>query len=142
MASYTWEDIRARAYCACSRCGWGSFDIFTHICLFSPLSLPFWETAGNRVKYCLTGLFNPKQPTSRSSRSSEMSTVKAGAQSSLQVKCIPCHLYIGCQFKIFVSDRLELTTFHIEFNIIKTIRPLRPLNLSCFLIQAFYDEIF
>ena len=77
------------------RCGWGSFDIFTPICLFSPLSLPFWSELSeilSRVKYCLKGLLNPKQPTSRSSRSTEMSTVKAGAQSSLQVNCIPCHL--------------------------------------------------
>ena len=32
-ASYSSEDSRARAYCACSRCGWGLFGLF-----YSPLS--------------------------------------------------------------------------------------------------------
>ena len=31
-------DSRARAYRACSGCGWGCLDIFTPIYLFSPLS--------------------------------------------------------------------------------------------------------
>ena len=55
---------RARAYCACSTCGWGGLDIFT---LISPLSLSpsVWETAQLRLKYCLKGLLNPKQPTNQ-----------------------------------------------------------------------------
>ena len=39
------DKSRARAYCACSRCGWG---LFGHICLvyhFSFLSPSLWETA-------------------------------------------------------------------------------------------------
>ena len=32
-ASYSLDDSRARAYCACSRCGWGLFGHF-----YSPLS--------------------------------------------------------------------------------------------------------
>ena len=32
-ASYNLADGRARAYCACSRCGWGLFGYF-----YSPLS--------------------------------------------------------------------------------------------------------
>ena len=58
-------DSRARAYCACSRCGWGCLDIFTLIYLFSPLSPSLWETARCRLKYCLNGPLNPKQPTNR-----------------------------------------------------------------------------
>ena len=32
-------DSRARAYCACSGCGWGCLDIFTLIYRFSSFSL-------------------------------------------------------------------------------------------------------
>ena len=51
---------RARAYCACSRCGWGCLDIFTLLYLFSPLSPSLWETARHRLKYCLKKAFKPK----------------------------------------------------------------------------------
>ena len=54
---------RARAFCACSRCGW---ELFGHF--FSRLSFLFlslWETAQYRLKYCLKGPLRPKnnQPT-------------------------------------------------------------------------------
>ena len=57
------DDSRARAYCSCSRCGWGLFGhFFPHLSiLFSSPSL--WETARYRLKYCLKGPLNPKQPT-------------------------------------------------------------------------------
>ena len=41
----------------------GCLDIFTLIYPFFPLSPPLWETARYRLKYCLKGPFNPKQPT-------------------------------------------------------------------------------
>ena len=44
-ASYNLDDSRARAYCACSRCGRGCLDLFTLLCLFSPLSPSLQETA-------------------------------------------------------------------------------------------------
>ena len=53
---------RARAYCACSRCGWGWLDIFTLFYPFSFFSLSLGE-ARYRLKYCLKGPLNPKQPT-------------------------------------------------------------------------------
>ena len=56
---------RARAYCARSRCGWGCLDIFTLVYPFSPLSPSLWETARYRLKYCLKGPLNPKQPTNQ-----------------------------------------------------------------------------
>ena len=114
------DNSRARAYCACSRCGWGLFghffsrlsflcsfslgggrvvrwcwvnfqcrasykldpvgqgptglavgagggclDIFTLIYPFSPLSPSLWQTARYRLKYCLKGPLNPKQPTNQ-----------------------------------------------------------------------------
>ena len=55
------DDSRARAYCACSRCGWGLFGHFTLLYPFSPLSPSLWETARYRLKYCLKGPLNPKQ---------------------------------------------------------------------------------
>ena len=42
--------------------GGGGLDIFTLIYPFSSFSLS-WETARYRLKYCLKGLLNPKQPT-------------------------------------------------------------------------------
>ena len=44
----------ARAYCACGGCGLGCFGRFC--CRLSfPFYLPLWETAQNRLKYCLKG---------------------------------------------------------------------------------------
>ena len=53
---------RARAHCACSRCGWGLFGHFSLVCHFSLLSF-LCKTARYRLKYCLKGPLNPKQPT-------------------------------------------------------------------------------
>ena len=41
----------------------GCLDIFTLIYPFSPLSPSLWETVRYRLKYCLKGPLNPKQPT-------------------------------------------------------------------------------
>ena len=51
------DDSRARAYCACSRGGWGLSILFS--------SPSLWETARYRLKYCLKGPLNPKQPTNQ-----------------------------------------------------------------------------
>ena len=45
--------------------GWGCLDIFTLLCRFSPLSPSLWETARYRLKYCLKGPLNLKQPTNQ-----------------------------------------------------------------------------
>ena len=45
--------------------GRGCLDIFTLLYLFSPLSPSLWETARYRLKYCLKGPLNPKQPTNQ-----------------------------------------------------------------------------
>ena len=42
--------------------GGGCLDIFTLIYLFSSFSPSLWETARYRLKYCLKGPLNPKQP--------------------------------------------------------------------------------
>ena len=40
--------------------GGGCLDIFTLLCLFSPLSTSLCETARYRLKYCLKGPLNRK----------------------------------------------------------------------------------
>ena len=61
-------DSRTRAYCACSRCWWGLFGhFFSHLSFLSPF---LWETARYRLKYCLKGPLNPKQPTNQPMRNS------------------------------------------------------------------------
>ena len=43
----------------------GCLDIFTLFYPFFPLSPSLWETSRYRLKYCLKGPFNPKQPTNQ-----------------------------------------------------------------------------
>ena len=45
--------------------GGGGLDIYTLTNPFSPLSPSLWETARYRLKYCLKGPLNPKQPTNQ-----------------------------------------------------------------------------
>ena len=45
--------------------GGGCLDIFTLVYPFSPFSPSLWETARYRLKYCLKGPLNPKQPTNQ-----------------------------------------------------------------------------
>ena len=45
----------------------GGLDIFTLIYPFSSPSPSLWETARYRLKYCLIGPLNPKQPTNQNS---------------------------------------------------------------------------
>ena len=45
--------------------GGGCLDIFILSYPFFPLSPSLWETARYRLKYCLKGPLNPKQPTNQ-----------------------------------------------------------------------------
>ena len=47
--------------------GGGCLDIFSLIYPISILSPSLWETARYRLKYCLKGPLNPKQPTNQPS---------------------------------------------------------------------------
>ena len=47
--------------------GGGCLDIFTLDYTYCPLSPSLWETARYRLKYCLKGPLNPKQPTNQCS---------------------------------------------------------------------------
>ena len=53
---------KARAYCACSRCGWVVWTFFLSS-IISLFFLPLLETARYRLKYCLKGPLSPKQLT-------------------------------------------------------------------------------
>ena len=48
--------------------GGDCLDIFTLVYPFSRLSATLWETARYRLKYCLKGSLNQKQPTSQNQR--------------------------------------------------------------------------
>ena len=52
--------------------GGGCLDIFTLIYPFSHLSPSLWETARYRLKYCLKGPLNPKQPTNQPTNQSRV----------------------------------------------------------------------
>ena len=58
------DNGRARTYCACAGCGWGMFGFFFFRLSFpSSFSLSLWQTARYRLKYCLKGPLNQKQPS-------------------------------------------------------------------------------
>ena len=56
--------------------GGGCLDIFILIYPFSPFSPSLWETARYRLKYCLKGPLNPKQPTNQNFIPSEKKSLK------------------------------------------------------------------
>ena len=68
--------------------GGGCLDIFTLIFPFSPLSPSLWETARYRLKYCLKGPYNPKQPTNQL-----LTQVALLTNSSLRVDSLVPHQY-------------------------------------------------
>ena len=74
--------------------GGGCLDIFTLICPFSPLSPSLWETVRYRLKYCLKGPLNPKQPTNQLPKSTETRLITESDQSGLNHQllqlCGPC----------------------------------------------------
>ena len=45
--------------------GGGCLDIFTLLYSFPPFSPSLWKTVRYRLKYCLKGPLNPKQPTNQ-----------------------------------------------------------------------------
>ena len=61
----TWITVGQGPIALAVGAGGGCLDIFTLIYPSSPLSPSLWETARYRLKYCLKGPFNPKQPTNQ-----------------------------------------------------------------------------
>ena len=66
--------------------GGGCLDIFTLIYPFSSLSPSLWETARYRLKYCLKGPLNQKQPTNQD-RISEL----AKYETAIPLRNLECH---------------------------------------------------
>ena len=64
-ASYNFDTVGQGPTALAVGAGGGCLDIFTLIYPFSPLSPSLWETARYRLKYCLKGALNPKQPTNQ-----------------------------------------------------------------------------
>ena len=54
--------------------GGGCLDIFSLFYHFSFLSPSLWETARYRLKYCLKGPLNPKQPTNQPKEPDKLDT--------------------------------------------------------------------
>ena len=77
--------------------GGGCLDIFTLIYPFSPLSPSLWETARYRLKYCLKGPLNPRQPTNQSCN---MSCVIPWSCDATRLCCVLANLIITCRFTI------------------------------------------
>ena len=66
----------------------GGLDIFTLLYPFSPLSPSLWETTRYRLKYCLKGSLNPKQPTNQPTKENRRSCMLD--KSVIQLKPITC----------------------------------------------------
>ena len=61
-----WISVGQRPTALAVGAGGGCLDIFTLVYPFSHLSPCLWETPRYRLKYCLKGPLNPKQPTNQS----------------------------------------------------------------------------
>ena len=61
-----WMIVGQRPIALAVGAGGVCLDIFTLLYTFSPPSPSLWETARYRLKYCLKGPLNPKQPTNQS----------------------------------------------------------------------------
>ena len=60
-----WITVRQGPTALAVGAGGGCLDIFTLIYPSSSLSPSLWETGRYRLKYCLKGPLNPKQPTNQ-----------------------------------------------------------------------------
>ena len=80
--------------------GGSCLDIFTLIYPFSPLSPSLWETARYRLKYCLKGPLNPKQPTNQNE---EEAGFRAGRNTIEQIfnHRILCEKYLQHQQNLY-----------------------------------------
>ena len=70
--------------------GGGCLDIFTLLYPFSPHSPSLRETVRYRLKYCLKGSFNPKQPTNQLKRTPVMQCIPTQAHNVLSalIRCL------------------------------------------------------
>ena len=76
--------------------GGGCLDIFTLLYPLSPLSPSLWETARYRLKYCLKGPLNPKQPTKHYFGPSPRVREKEMTDERKNVQTTPYRTYCKC----------------------------------------------
>ena len=91
--------IRARAYCACSRCGWGCLHNFSLIYHLSFLSPSFRETARYRLKYCLKGPLSLKQTTNQQTNNLSIRPLPVclSDHPSISINCLkPLRTFSAC----------------------------------------------
>ena len=112
-ASYNLDYSRARAYCACSRCGWGWFGHFLLSSILSLLSPSLWKTARHRLKYCLKGPLNPKQPTNqiKFGKKITLNHIRKTLKSAVLQSIFQCHkeylprTYILCLWQLYFFQK-------------------------------------
>ena len=86
--------------------GGGGLDIFSLIYPFFPLSPSLWETARYRLKYCLKGPLNPKQPTNKQNSSAGASYNLDYSRARAYCACSRCgwglfgHFYSHLSFSL------------------------------------------
>ena len=95
--------------------GGGCLDIFSLIYPISILSPSLWETARYRLKYCLKGPLNPKQPTSHYPKMSRYLINESKIKLvSLFILPQSSFIYIGL-FTIFIAIHVaHLNTVYVK----------------------------
>ena len=93
--------------------GGGCLDIFTLIYPFFPLSPSLWETARYRLKYCLKGPLNPKQPTNQPNRRSGLSWFNWWVSIASEFQCCyfcesSCLFYLIFKSVFYISKIIHL----------------------------------
>ena len=120
---------RARAYCACNRCGWGLFGrfFFSLIYHFTFLSPSLWETARYRLKYCLKGPLSPKQPTNQSYNLDDSRTRAYCAGSRCGWGCLDTFTLL-CPFSPLSSSLWETARYRLKYCHKGPLNPKQPTN--------------
>ena len=94
--------------------GGGYLDVSS--ILFSPLSPSLWETARYRLKYCLKGPLNPKQPTNQLLHSFLIHSLVAEGHSS-------CFIFTAAGIKCHLAAVNRLPVLNIYFRSLEIISP-------------------
>ena len=92
--------------------GGGCLDIFTLVYPFSSLSPSLWETARYRLKYCLKGQLNLKQPTNKILFLFRIFTgylIRTRLQTSLQIS----DMISSCSIQITVQEAASMSFLYL-----------------------------
>ena len=103
--------------------GGGCLDIFTLIYPLSPLSPSLWETARYRLKYCLKGPLNPKQPASEGNFQSQgvlLIWIKVGQG--------PVALALIYYFYLLYPSLWEMARYRLKYCLKRPLNPNQPTN--------------